>query len=199
MGTVTVSPLPRATVRYEMVEVDVEGKEDTEEVEGAITDAVRQQLQNVLQSHSQLQHLVGRLQLTGRTPAHRQIGDFLSGLAEGLELPVGEAVASVDRAEVHTRPDLDLERIAEGSDPPAVLATLIRAIDEGKETKLAKETWTAVEEALGPVIRSPAYEPLRSTEQQPFERRELKEVIRQQGLLLLDELLAQTEPTDNHR
>lgn len=208
-GNVAETPLPRATIRYEVVEVDVEGVEDAEGVEEAAADVLRERLQEMLQSHSKLQRLVCRLQLTGRTPAHRQIEDLASGLAEGLEVPVGEAVASIDRAEVQTRPDLDLERIAEGSDPPAVLAALLREIDAGKETGLTEETWTAVKEALGPVLRSPAYEPLRSTEQQSYKeqpykeqsygRNELKEAVRRQGLLLLDELLKQTEDTDNHR
>jgi len=198
-GAVTVTSLPRATVRYETVEVDVEGNENKEEIEEAVTGALREQLQEVLQSHSKLQHLVCRLRLRGRTSAHRQVGDVANGFADGFELPVGEAVASVDKAEVHTRPDLDLERIAEGSDPPAVLARVLRAIQEEKEMDLTEEVWSAVEESLDSVLRSPAYEPLRSAVSQPFERNEMREMIRTQGLLLLDELLCQTEDTENQR
>lgn len=196
-GNVTTSALLRATVRYESVEVDVEGKESTEEIEETVTGALREKLQEALQSHSKLKHLVCRLRLTGRTSAHRRVGDVASGFVDGFELPVGEAVASVDKAEVLTGPDLDLERIADGSDPPAVLATLLRAVEEGKETDLEEEVWEAVEGALKPVLRSPAYRPLRGLEDDPVGKKEMKEVIREQGLLLLDELLDQTESADN--
>lgn len=196
-GNVTTTALSRATVRYESVEVDVEGKDDIEGVEEAVTDALRDCLREALESQSELLHLVCRLRLTGRTSTHRQIGDLLSRLADGFELPVGEAAASVDKAEVFTRPDLDLERIAEGSDSPAVLATLLRAVEEEEETDLVKEAWEAIEEALKPVLRSPAYRPLRGLEDDPVGQKEMKEVIREQGLLLLDELLDQTESADN--
>lgn len=195
-GKVTTTALSRATVRYESVEVDVGGEDDIESVEEAVTDALRDCLREALESQPELLHMVCRLRLTGRTSAHRQVGDLASRLTDRFELPVGEASASVDKTEVFTRPDLNLERIAEGSDPPAVLATLLRAVEEGEETDLVKEAWDAIEEALKPVLRSPAYRQLRELEDDPVGQKEMKEVIREQGLLLLDELLDQTEPTD---
>ena len=60
-------------------------------------------------------------------------------------------------------------------DPPAVLATLLRAVEEEEETDLVKEAWEAIEEALEPVLRSPAYRPLRGLEDDPVGQKEMKD------------------------
>lgn len=194
-GTVTTSRLSRATVRYEEVEVDVGGKDEAEGVEETVTEVLRERLRETLQTQPGLRRLVCRLRLTGRTPMHRTISDLAGDLAEEFELPVGEAVAAIDKTRVETRPALDLERIAEGNDPPGVLARVLLAVDDGDETDLAREVWSEIEEALGRVTRSPAYKPLRDVEEAPTPD-EHTDVIRRQGLLLLEELLAQSEATE---
>lgn len=194
----TMSRLRRATLRYEVVEVEVEGEEEKRGVEEAITDAIRDRLQETLREQAELRCLVCRLRLIGRTPMHRDITELTGRLADGFALPVEDAIAVIDKTEVDTRPDLDLERIAEGNDPPAVLARLLLAIEEESDTDLTRQTWSEIDEALERVIHSPAYKPLRNSNEVDPESENLKVVIRRQGLLLLDELLTQTEaPASN--
>jgi DNA repair exonuclease SbcCD nuclease subunit len=192
-GTADMSPLPRATLRYDVVEVSVDGESDKQGVDEAITDAVRESLRNALQTQPELRHLACRLRLTGRTPLHRSIGDLAEEVADGLELPAGEAVATVEKTKINTRPDLDLQRIAEGSDPPAVLARLLLAVENEEETDLAREAWAEIEKAGDRVMGSPAYSPL--PKEETVGEKDMKETVRRQGLLLLDELLGQTEDT----
>jgi len=196
-GEAQTSPLPRATLRYDLVEVSVDGEEDKEGVDETITDAVRDRLREVLQEQPELRRLVCRLRLTGRTPLHREIGSVAGELADGLELPVDEAVATVEKTEVRTRPDLDLERIAEGSDPPAVLARLLLDIENGEEGDLARDAWEEIEKARDRVMRSPPYDPLRKSGDDASEGEGMEETVRRQGLLLLDELLGQTDDPAN--
>jgi len=198
-GTVDLSPLSRATLRYDLVEVSVDGEEDKEGVEEAITDAVRERLRDTLQEQAELRRLVCRLRLTGRTSLHREVGDVAVGLADGLELPVDEAVATIDKTEIRTRPDLNLERIAEGSDPPAVLARLLLDVENEEESDLARDAWEAIEKVRDRVMRSPPYDPLRKNEEEASKREDVRETLRRQGLLLLDELLGQTEDTPNEK
>ena len=196
-GAVDTSPLPRATLRYDLVKVSVDGEEEKEGVDETITDSVRERLQKALQEQPELRRLVCRLRLTGRTPLHREIGDIAAEVANGLELPVDEAVATVEKTEIRTRPDLDLERIAEGSDPPAVLARLLLDIENGKESDLARDAWEEIEMVRDRVMRSPPYKPLRTDGEEAVEGESMEETIRRQGLLLLDELLGQTDDTAN--
>lgn len=198
-GNPQTSPLPRATLRYDVVEVSLNGEDEKESVDETITDAVRERLRVVLQSQPELRHLVCRLRLTGRTPLHRELGDLAGELAGGLELPVGEAIATVEKTEVRTRPDLDLERVAEGSDPPAVLAQLLLDVENEEESDLTREAWAEIEKAYGRVMRSPAYGPLRKDGEEALEGESEEETLRRQGLSLLDELLSQAEDTVSDR
>ena len=196
-GKAQTYSLPRATLRYDLVEVSVEEEETKEGVDETITGAVRDRLQEALQEQPELQRLVCRLRLTGRTPLHREIGDVAAEVADGLELPVDEAIATVEKTEVRTRPDLDLERIAEGSDPPAVLARLLLDIEKEEESDLARDAREEIETVRDRVMRSPPYEPLRKNGVEATEGENVEETVRRQGLLLLDELLGQTDDTAN--
>jgi hypothetical protein len=181
------------------VAVNIDGEDDKEGIDETITDAVRERLREVLREQPKTRRLVCRLRLTGRTPFHREIGGFAGELADGLELPVDEAVATVEKTEIRTRPDLDLERIAEGSDPPAVLARLLLDIENEEESDLTRDAWEEIEMACNRVMRSPPYDPLRKNEEEALEGESMEETIRRQGLLLLDELLGQTEDTASDR
>jgi len=194
-GKAQTSPLPRATLRYDLVEVSVDGEETKEGVDETITGAVRDSLREALREQPELRRLVCRLRLTGRTPLHRKIGDVAGEVAGGLELPVDQAVATVEKTEVRTRPDLDLGRIAEGSDPPAVLARLLLEIENEEESGLARDAREGIEKVCGRVMRSPPYEPLRKNRNEAPEGGNVEETVRRQGLLLLDQLLDQTDDT----
>lgn len=183
-GKTQTSPLPRATLRYDLVEVKVDGEDDREGVDETIADAVRDHLREALQEQPELQRLVCRLRLTGRTPLHRAIGDVAGEVADGLELPVDEAVATIEKTEIRTRPDLDLERIAEGSDPPAVPAQLLLDIENGKESDLARDAWEEIETACDRVMRSPPYEPLRKNGDEALEGESIEETVRRRGAQL---------------
>jgi DNA repair exonuclease SbcCD nuclease subunit len=194
-GKAQASPLPRATLRYDLVEVSVDGEETKEGVDETITGAVRESLREALREQPELRHLVCRLRLTGRTPLHREIGDVAGEVAGGLELPVDEAVATVEKTEIRTRPDLDLGRIAEGSDPPAVLARLLLDLENEEESDLARDAREEIEKVRDRVMRSPPYDPLRKNRDEAPEGENMEETVRRQGLLLLDQLLDQTEDT----
>jgi DNA repair exonuclease SbcCD nuclease subunit len=196
-GKAQTSPLPRATLRYDLVEVSVDGEEDKEGVDETITDAVRERLREALKEQPELRRLVCRLRLTGRTSLHQELGDIARELADGLELPVDEALATVEKTQIQTRPDLDLKRIAEGSDPPSVLARLLLDVENNEESELTREAWAEIKKVRDRVMRSPPYDPLRKNEEEALDAKSMKETLRRQGLLLLDELLGQTEDTVN--
>jgi hypothetical protein len=139
------------------------------------------------------QRLVCRLTLTGRTPVHRAVCDLVETWPGALEVPVAESTAVVEAAAARTRPALDLERIAEGTDPPAVLAQLLLAMRDGAEDEHAQEAWAAIKAACSAVQDSPAYDPLPAADDLSPDRETLADMVWRQGLLLLDELRSQTD------
>ena len=192
-GAATATHLPRATLRYEPVEVDVGAAEEEGDLESAVTEAMRARLREVRETGPGPQRLVCRVVLTGRTPLHRKACELVDTWPGELEVPLQDSTAVIEAAIAQTRPALDLEEIAEGSDPPGVLAELLLAIENGDDGALVDDAWAAVEEALQTVESSPAYTPLRDAGEVRPDRETLAEMVRRQGLLLLDELRSETD------
>lgn len=191
--TSTATPLPRASLRYERLAVDVAAADEEADVEAAVTDAMRARLREVREEGPTPRRLVCRLTLTGRTALHRAVCDLVETWPGELEVPVQESTAIVESATARTRPALDLEQIAEGTDPPAVLAQLLLVIQDENDDAQVRDAWAAIEDALSSVQSSPAYDPFRDTEALSPDRETLAETVRRQGLLLLDELRSQTD------
>ena len=191
-GAATATHLPRATLRYDPIEVDVSEAEEERDLEAAVTEAMRARLREVRETGAGPQRLVCRVTLTGRTPLHREACDLVDTWPGALEVPLQDATAVVEAATARTRPALDLQAIAQGSDPPAVLAELLLAVQNEDDGALVEDAWAAIDEALQTVETSPAYAPLREAGEVRPDRETLAEIVQRQGLLLLDELRSET-------
>jgi len=129
-----------------------------------------------------------RLRLIGRTPAHGRLTGLAAGLAEDFAPVLGSASAHVERVFLDTAPALDLTSLAAGQGPPALLARLLLDLEErpaGAEGLAAEAL-----ERVRALHAHPAFEPVRGPEPAPAEAVAL---LRRQGLLLLDALMAQKE------
>jgi DNA repair exonuclease SbcCD nuclease subunit len=196
-GTARASHIPRSTLRYSAFDVDLSNIDQADNLEGAITDAIRGKLQEAKDTGPEIQHLVCRLRLHGRTSLHRVIQNRSTEWAQNFEVPQTGVVATVDQVNVETRPELNLTQIAKGNDPPGVLAQLLLAL-EGEDDdheigdELIQDAWAKIQSAVGQVTQSPAYQPLRESGTIEPQSEDLLVAARRQGILLLDELHAQT-------
>lgn len=179
--------LPLSRVRYEEVEVDVTGLADAGELESALAGAVASELARVAEDGGLLRWLVVRLRVVGRTAVHREVAAQAGALVRDLELVRGDVTAVVERVEVATRPALELETLAAGSAPPAVVARLLLALEgggvEGVPAELLERAGRAVEAVYG----ARAYRDLGGMPAAA----EVRRLVERAGWLLLDELLAQ--------
>jgi DNA repair protein SbcD/Mre11 len=186
----TYRMVPLSTVRYEGVEVDVDGVDRDPEIDQRVTGAVRARLEAAAAEGGPLRYLCCRVRVVGRTPLHRQVEARLRGVCGDLELTRGEVVAFVESVEVRTRPARDLDEIARGSDAPAELARLIRALEAGTpdadQERLVRESERLVGE-----VRSAR--PYLSLADATGETAGVAAGLREQATLLLDELLSQKE------
>jgi DNA repair exonuclease SbcCD nuclease subunit len=189
--------VPLASVRYETVEVGVDGLDDAAEVDLRVVDAVRAALRRAVEGSAQLRYLSCRLRLVGRTPLHRALEERLHGVCEDLSLSHGEATAFVEEVEVRTAPERDLVALAGGQGAPAVLARLVGDLS-GEDAAGGPET--LLREAARRMDEVKRARPYLALVRDADEEREGAEEeidvvseLRDQAALLLDELLAQKD------
>lgn len=128
-----------SSVRYDTVDVDVDGIEDDAALNARVRQTLRAHLdERSTESSGPLHLLHCRVRLTGRTPLHGRIGEVLERLDDFAPSDdTGLRLAVDGRPAIATRPALDLEALARGADAPALLARLL----------LDPETGIRVEEA----------------------------------------------------
>jgi hypothetical protein len=134
-----------------------------------------------------------RLTFEGRTRLRREIEETASRMKGSLQPEVDGTTATIEDFELRTRPDYDLEELAQGSDPPGVLAEVLLKIETGEiSDEDAQELLRRASKATSTVHESSRYEPLRhdSETREPPGREDLRSMLYKQGLLLLDELHA---------
>lgn len=189
-GEIGAEHLATATLRYEALDVDLDGVEAPEDVRTALHERVREALREDLANAEGVEHLVCRLRLQGRTPLHGDLADIVSGARDELEIPVDGASATVDKISVETRPDLDLEALARTSSPPGELARIVQALDEGEESDQMADLLAEVRERVRKVDRSGTYAPVFDHDEDlvTVDRVDLSDLVRQQALLLIEAL-----------
>lgn len=191
-GRFTSRHLPLSQVRYDALDVDVEGVVEEGEVDRRIMDAVLAEPRRVEGEAGPLRYLSLRLRLVGRTPLHRALRARKADFAADLEVSHGQITAVVERVEVATRPLRELEALARGNDAPALLARLVRGLErgelDGEHTRLLQATMGRAAE----VRAARPYLPLEDSGD-PIAAAAVEKVLSEQGLLLLDELLAGKE------
>jgi hypothetical protein len=189
--------VPLSSVRYETVEVSVDGLADASEVDLRVVDAVRAGLRRATEESAQLRYLSCRLRLVGRTPLHRALEDRLRGVCEDLNLPYGEATAFVEGVEMRTAPERDLVALAGGQGAPAVLARLVADLASEDPADGPEELLREAARRVDQVKRAKPYLALvRDADDEgggTDDETDVAAELREQAALLLDELLAQKE------
>ncbi|QQS40263.1 MAG: DNA repair exonuclease [Acidobacteriota bacterium] len=127
------------TIRFEDVEIDITGGDDLNRLDSLIEDAAEQ-----VDGHDSDCGYVYRITLRGRTSLHHHLSDTeeIDGLVE--QLNEGGGTDIIDRIEIRTVPDLDLDAIRAGNDFPA---TVLRLADSyGTDEERLKGLFDAVDE-----------------------------------------------------
>ncbi len=194
-GRFSARPLPLSRVRYETVDVDVAGVEEEGEAHQRVNAAVQDAIGEVEAEAGPLEYLSLRLRLTGRTKLHRTLEGFnWTAATEEFTARRGQIEAVVERVVVATRPERDLEALANGRHAPALLARLVRGLEQGTvspaEEALLHRAMARVEE----VSRLRSHQALAKGETRAsMSEAQVREILREQAMLLLDTLLAEGE------
>mgnify|MGYP006425515593 CR=1 FL=1 len=190
-GEITVEKLPLASLRYKEFALDVTDLDAEEEIETQVLQSLRDDLEELSDRWPELSHVAYRLLFEGRTNLHREIEETIGQMAQSLQPEVDGTTATIEAFELETCPDYDLENLAQGDDPPGVLAQLLLKLGDGDVDDTRVQTLLRrASKATTKVHESSRYEPLRhdSETREPPNREKLQSMLYKQGLLLLDEL-----------
>lgn len=138
LGTVEMTQLALAPLRYERVELSIESISDVagDDLEDAFAAALRSALNTV---HDRIKPTLGdtrvvacRITLTGRCGHHERVRYILrDGAVQAQKCDYGGIVYFIEKIIDESAPDFDLAEIAKGSDPPALLARRLLCLQEG--------------------------------------------------------------------
>jgi DNA repair exonuclease SbcCD nuclease subunit len=194
----TARQIPLATVRYLELAVDLSEVDTKEDFERELPEYLRADLREISEGAGALERVVYRLRYVGRTELHRQLTEFSNAMLDDLELTFEGVTCSVDKVEVLTKPRVDLDEIARGHDPPAVLAALLRELrdpelDPGAIPEGQRQLVKRLRRQFADVHTSNAYGPLRANQRtaEAPDNEEIRRLVLAEGMTLLDELLAQ--------
>ena len=211
--------VPLSSVRYDVVEVDVDGVGEPEELDQRVSAALRTHFADAAAEGGPLRYVSYRLRVVGRTPLHRSAAARLAALRADLELSAGSVTGYVESVEVRTRPARDLAELAQGNDPVGVLARLLIALDGAATNGVGDAATAAVPVAdtpppgnsafaagkdFEPLLRDAVaavervyearhYAPYLGLDDDVDARAVALDALARQASLLLDELLAQKE------
>jgi exonuclease SbcD len=190
-GAFRTEQLPLASLRYDTVTVDVSALDASDEADTEILTSVRDALADATERWPRLQHVAYRLRVEGRTRHRQVLREQARDLVEQLHVSVDECAATLEEVTMQTRPEYDLETLAENDDPPGVLAQLLLDLQAGEtdDERVARALRRA-DKAVEAVHEASGYDPLRhdSETRSPPSREALRSKLLQQGFLLLDEL-----------
>jgi hypothetical protein len=205
---VSARQIALSPVRYDEIEIDVTGIATADAFDTLLTRQMQSHVNAVCQAcgESSLGAIPPelcclRVRLVGATPLHRQLRRLSQMAVEQVDLPAGRGRIRLDAITIDTRPQVDLHQLATGRSVAAELARLLLELDaappsNGSIQSLLSEATAMAEE----ISLSRAYQPLLGETYLPAGDTEpcVRSALRRQGMLLLDELLAQKDSRPAH-
>ncbi|RMD81802.1 MAG: DNA repair exonuclease [Candidatus Dadabacteria bacterium] len=192
-GSVRARHLPMAPVRWELVDVDVSGLENPGDLGPALVGAIDGLHERLLHQCHRRPLAVGcRFRLVGRS----RLGRALSQAAQsdeiaGLIASRDEVVYFADKLTNESLPAVDLNELAKGTDPPALVARKLLVLERPVDDPERRRLLAAVREQLDGVTKDNRYA-LLADRATPSEE-ECAALARRVCVRALEELLAQVE------
>jgi exonuclease SbcD len=131
----SVKQVGLSPVRYETLEIDINGADDEEQIREKILTAIEKDASTRKEQLTNVSFLVYQLEITGQHARIREV-EHWARLATDIRLPIeGDLEASVRKVDCYLRPVLDdLKDLSGQSSPAGILAETILAIGEGRST-----------------------------------------------------------------
>jgi hypothetical protein len=183
-------------MRYERLEFDISHLADDEAFGPWLLPAMKAASETIQDGHEAARCLSFRVTLTGRTPLHGRLsqiaGRAVDSLADEHGLDVRGVPIFLDRFECRTSPHFELSKLAAGTTPVALLARLLLDLDSDSDSKAVTTMVEVARNQLRKATSASVYAGL-DPDGRSVEHKHVRDLIRKQGLVLLDRLWAQKE------
>ena len=191
-----VEQLPLAPLRWEAVDVDLEGIGEPVEAKGRVLAALRDLDRQITEPSSSLglafaPVAIGvHISLRGRTRFGTAVLDEFSGTREDvIYTGTDNRCYFIERISADTRPEIDLEDLARQPTPPGLLAKRLLWLDEPEGHPERDRLVAHAREALRSQGQKPVWNGLDTNDPDPVAW------LREAGLRALDQLLARSSDT----
>jgi len=189
-GTVSCDQVPLSSARYESMTIDLSEVKDEVEFEQHVLSQLRSRSKEIISdSGKQLRMLSYRITFTGQTPLHGKLRHLADNITGDRDLGTGSVAVLVDKVDIEVMPEIDLARLAEGSDPPALLARLLLALEDQHSCDKYANLMKHVRDNINKLHTGNAY-PVISSDPAPSDEA-LRLYLRQQAKALLGALRKQ--------
>ncbi|MFO7933209.1 MAG: DNA repair exonuclease [Bacteroidales bacterium] len=174
--------LETQSIRFEEVILDLSGEDRIDRIPLLISDAVKQ-----IDDYNDQSSYIVRVLIRGRTPLHAIMSrpgemEQITGQYNEGQIHRTRFVL-IDRIELQTRPDIDMDRIREGADFTAEILKFLEGYEQDQE-RLSALIDTVDREFVSPNARR---------ELESFSGMEKKEILGRAKWLLLDHLIRETK------
>lgn len=187
--------VPLSPVRWEQVDVSVEGLEHAEDVADRLLGDAEELVRRIGQ-HGRAPRVLGlTARLTGSSPCHDDIAKRIAGGEwDNLERVVNGTAVFYRKIVSAVSPRLELARIAGGDDPAALLARRLMALEQGgdRSRELIDEARARLKAVAEDTRWSAVKEHRNATD--PLSDEALRDVLLQSGMTALHAMLSQNEP-----
>jgi len=184
--------LPLAALRWEQIDVPLEGVGDGDSLDATVIEAMRARHDEIHGEMGCTKAVGCRLRLQGRTAIHRLLASLSPDMRADLKPPFDQVEYFIEKIEDLSRPDLDLEDIARANDPAGLLARRLLLVDRGAPEEPYLDLIRAAGRAIGQQRSGSVFASLPDSTEQPGGE-DVRGMLMKAGLNVLDRLLAQKE------
>ncbi len=196
--------LDLSTLAYHLTEIDVEAIDTRDEFEELVVRQIERAHRALVDERRQLEWIVHRVVLTGRTAVQRHLNDWGRRFAAEFSLHYESVGGNIDSVRIDTTPDFDLRSLARADDPPGVLAEVLLEVGLAEDDHVTRapadlpEDVDALIRELRDLLQrdiygSNAYAPLRADSKtaDPPKRDDVVQMLQEVGFELLEALMSQ--------
>lgn len=178
--------LPLAGLRWEQVDVLLEGVSD---VRSAVIKAIKATLEQISNQLEGVKTVGCRLSLKGRTLLYRQLGGLIEEMSDFTDT-CGDIEYFVEKVRNLSRPDVSLEELSREKHPVGLLARRLLILDTRQPAdeynELIRQGGGAIEQQKEGVYFSSL-----ADNAEPLEESQVRETLQAAGWSILDNLLSQ--------
>ncbi len=189
--------IPISSMRYERLNVPLDGVQSEMEIPERIRSSVQPLRLEAFTTNSNLSLLSLRVTFTGCTPLYNCIRSIVADLAKEGSIDLGPEI-QLEKFKLETGPCIDLDSLAKAEDISARLASLIKSIDSGEVTEEYQALLQTCLDYAAKTHTKPAFSPISfqktgEQEDQVPDIDQITAVVRTQAMVLLSELISQRE------